>query len=121
MGSGYVFSNSIDEGQIPECVRTKLRAKIILAIEKLKVCTISELNEYGFKKSTLQKFLKEFISAGLVYQRHQLFKLTNAGEDLSSFLINDERLSKWVKDNFHVLSDDGLVRPSIEKIDYLLE
>ncbi len=119
VGRSQPFSSSLDDAVIPICVRTKLRAKIILSLEHLGVCTLRDLLEYGFKRSTLHKFMKEFIAAGLVYQRHQLFKLTEDGLDLAKYLVHDEGLKNWMTQTFEKDQDERLIRPRISKVDHL--
>ena len=61
--------------------------------------------------------MKEFIAAGLVYQRHQLFKLTEEGIDLADYLQYDKDLKRWVANSIKKCLEERLIRPKISQLE----
>ena len=101
---------------LPNCIRTALRAKILLSLHSMAICTVDEICEIGFKRSTVHRVLKEFTDAGLAVQRQRLFKITEMGDELAKALLLDQKLWNWHMRNLVTMGDEQMLRPKISTV-----
>lgn len=116
MSSSYGNSFQFDPSTLPDCLRTKLRSKLLLSVYALGIVTLSDLEELEFKKSTSHRMLKEFIREGYVVQRHQLYKITEKGKDIVSYLVLYPPFQIWVERLITTQKEEILTRPKIQEI-----
>ena len=112
MGSSHL-NTFVD---LPNCIRTALRAKILLSLHSMTICTVDEICEIGFKRSTVHRVLKEFTASGLAVQRQRLYKITEMGDELAKALLLDQKLWNWHMRNLVSMGDELILRPKISPV-----
>jgi Mn-dependent DtxR family transcriptional regulator len=51
---------------------------------------------WGFKKSTVSRVLRETNRDGLTLERYRLYRITERGYEIVNLLLKDSRLLEWI-------------------------
>ncbi|MHA2168763.1 MAG: hypothetical protein ACXAB7_02520 [Candidatus Kariarchaeaceae archaeon] len=82
--------------ELPESVRTLLRAKLLLTLKYNQPISRLGLVNWGFKKSTVSRVLRETNRDGLTLERYRLYRITERGYEIVNLLLKDSRLLEWI-------------------------
>ena len=99
--SGTLKNSSIlvNADQLPGCVRTFLRAKILLTLQYLQPTSTLGIVLKGYKKSTVSKVLRETNRSGVTYERYRLHRITPHGNKIIKLLLQDSFVNQWFLTN----------------------
>ncbi|MHA2252816.1 MAG: hypothetical protein ACXAD7_20810 [Candidatus Kariarchaeaceae archaeon] len=118
--SGTLKNSSIlsSADQLPGCVRTFLRAKILLTLHHLQPTSALDLVHRGFKKSTVGKVLRETNRQGITFERYRLHRITPHGNQIIKLLLQDVLVNNWFLTNSLMSNwnNNELNKPRVIKI-----
>ncbi len=80
---------------LPKSIRTVLRAQILLTIHILGPITRLHIHSLGFKKTSMEKIVRELKADGLVKERSILLSTTKNVDNIINFILKNPSVMEW--------------------------